>query len=173
MTTTEQIQALQNAINALQTQLNNVSAQLSTTSNSLNLHLVDCVADINTITGRLAVLANEDTEIHQEIHDVAEQVDSNTSRINNLEIADVAFDTRIDNLEEADTDFQQQLDDMDLEHHEELHTLAMAIDNAGTRINQLEIFKAETPEHVVLTEDEYEALGNPDFDTFYFTYEED
>lgn len=173
MTTTEQIQALQNAINALQTQLNNVSSQLSSTSNSLNLHLVDCVNDINTITGRLGALANEDTEIHQEIHEVAQQVDENTSRINDLEVADVAIDSRLDSLEAADTDFQEQLDDMDIEHHEELHTLAMAVNDANSRITNLEIFEAETPEHVVLSEDEYEALGNPDYDTFYFTFEED
>ena len=173
MTTTEQIQALQNAINALQTQLNNVASQLSSTSNSLNLHIIDCVDDINTITGRLGALASEDTDLHQEIHDVAVQVDENTSKINALEVADVATDERLDDLEAADVDFQEQLNDMDAEHHEELHTLAQAIDNASIRLNNLELFEAETPEHVVLTEDEYEALGSPDYDTFYFTYEED
>lgn len=173
MTTTEQIQALQNAINALQTQLNNVASQLSSTSNSLNLHIIDCVDDINTITGRLGALASEDTDLHQEIHEVALQVDDNTSRINDLEVADVATDSRLDSLEAADADFQEQLNDMDAEHHEELHTLAMAVNNSNSRINNLEIFAANSPEHVVLSEDEYDALGTPDYDTFYFTYEED
>lgn len=173
MTTTEQIQALQNAINALQTQLNNVSAQLSSTSNTLNLHIIDCVDDINTITGRLGALASEDSELHQEIHEVSVQVDENTSKINALEVSDVSINSRLDSLEAADEDFQEQLDDMDVEHHEELHTLAMGLNNANTRLNNLEIFEAETPEHVVLSEEEYEALGTPDYDTFYFTYEED
>lgn len=172
MTTTEQIQALQNAINQLQTQVNNISSQVSTNSTNLSLHILDCVDDINTITGRLGALTSEDVEIHQEIHDISVQTDNNTSMIEGLVLQDTVIDGRLDNLEAGHISLEQDLEDMDEEHHAELHLLALAIDNSNSRITNLEIFKEETPDMVVLTEDEYEDLGTPDYDTFYYTYED-
>lgn len=278
MTTTEQIQALQNAINQLQTQVNNLSGQVSTNTNNLSLHILDCVDDINTITGRLGALTAEDVNIHQEIHNISVQTDNNTSSIGDLELADEAIyqrldaleagqitlqgeidsmddehhrelhtlslqvdnntgkiadlevvdtnldnritvleaakvsieqdiedmdaehhselhtlslqvdnntgkiadievvDTNLDNritvLETAKVSLEQDIEDMDTEHHTEMHLLSLAIDNSLSRITNLEIFKAETPAIEVLTEEEYEALGTPDYDTFYYTYED-
>lgn len=225
MTTTEQIQALQNAINQLQTQVNNLSGQVSTNTTNLSLHILDCVDDINTITGRLGALTAEDVNIHQEIHNISVQTDNNTSSIGDLELADEAIDQRLDTLEAGQITLQGEIDSMDAEHHSELHTLSLqvdnntgkiadlevvdtnldnritvletaklsleqdiedmdtehhtemhllslAIDNSLSRITNLEIFKAETPAIEVLTEEEYEALGTPDYDTFYYTYED-
>lgn len=173
MTTTEQIQALNEAVSQLQLQVSSIANQLSSNSNSLGLHIADCEDDINTINGRLGLLSNEDIDIHEEIHDVALVVDEHTAILNNLGVDLAGHGDDIEDLQEADESLQAQINDMDEEHHEELHTLALAVDGHTAQINSLELFKAETPEHVVLSESEYEALGNPDFDTFYFTYEED
>lgn len=226
MTTTEKIQVLQNAYNNLQTQLNNVSSQVNSNTTNLQLHLLDCQDDINTINGRLGVLSSEDDEIHQEIHQVAVQTDDNTSRLNNIDVLDVSFDSRLDALEAGNVVLQGQITEMDNEHHSELHSLSIEIDNiksyintlgvndvnygerldnleqndveivgemtemdneihqeihliandldnTKTRINKLEIFEAETPDFIVLSEAEFEALGTPDYDTFYYVYEED
>ena len=173
MTTTEQIQELQNTVNNLSTQINSISAKLSASSNDLNLHLIDAETDINTINGKIAVLGNEDKALHQEIHNVSTNVDNNAGKINTLEVDAVTQDARLDNLEQADKDIKEQIDDMDVEHHNELHSLALAIDNGVSRINTLEIFKEGVPTQVVMSESEYNALGTPDYETYYFVYEEE
>ena len=173
MTTTEQIQQLNNAVSALQTQVASLTSLLSSETNKLNLHLVDSDSAIAQINAKTNLLDNEDIEIHEEIHDVALEVDNHEDRINTLEITAETQGNDIEDLKEADTDFQQQLDDMDIEHHEELHTLGLALDAHGVRLNNLEVFEAETPEHVVLSESEYDEMGEHDYDTFYFVYEEE
>ena len=62
---------------------------------------------------------------------------------------------------------------MDQEHHEELHLLASKIDGHSTKIEHLEIIQSEIPEQIVLSESEYEALGTPEPDKFYYIYEEE
>lgn len=173
MTTTEQIQQINEAISALQTQVATLMNQVSTENNKLNLHLVDSDSKITQINAKTNLLNKEDEELHEEIHEVALEVDNHEGRINDLEVSAEEQGVEIQGLKDADTDFQQQLDDMDVEHHEELHNLALAIDNQYTRINNLEIFEASTPEHVVLSETEYDEMGEHDYDTFYFVYEED
>lgn len=173
MTTTEQIQELQNSVTALQTQISSLSSQLSTQTNTINLHIVDSDDDISDLSARASLLETEDTEIHQEIHTVALEVDNHESRINNLEVNNQSNVSAINNLEQTDLDLAQDIIDMDVEHHQELHLLANAIDGHTTRLNSLEIFQAETPNQVVMSEQSYEALGTPDYDTYYYTYDED
>ena len=146
-----------------------MSNNLTTQTNRINLHIVDSDAEIALFNAKTNLLDDEDIEIHEEIHDLAQVVSSNVSRINTLEVKS----TTINDLLSADVDLQQQIDDMDVEHHEELHDLADVLSNHTTRINGLEIFKAESPEHVVLSEDEYDRMAEHDYDTFYFVYEED
>lgn len=173
MTTTEQIQQLNEAVSALQTQVASLTSQLSSETNKLNLHLVDSDSDIAQLNAKTNLLDKEDTEIHDEIHEVSLEVDNHEGRINNLEISAEEQGVDIQGLKDADTNFQQQLDDMDVEHHEELHNLGLAIDAHTERLNNLEIFEADSPEHVVLSEAEYDEMGEHDYDTFYFVYEEE
>ena len=87
------------------------------------------------------------------------------------------------------------MNDMDVEHHEELHRLALAIDGHESKIEHIEThwFKYEDeikrldnkidasiaevvnnlPKHIVLTKKEYDDLDNPDYNSFYFTYEDE
>jgi chromosome segregation ATPase len=173
MTTTEQIQQLNNAVTALQTQVASISNQLSTETNKLNLHLVDSDSDIAQLNAKTNLLTNADSDIHQELHDVEVVVNDNVSRLDNLDLLTTEQGDDITQLKAADEDFQTQIEDMDVEHHEELHKLATAINEHSTRINGLEIFKAETPEHVVMSESEYNQMPEHDYDTFYFVYEEE
>lgn len=173
MTTTEQIQQLNNAVSALQTQVSALSNSLSSETNRINLHIVDSDAEIALFNSKASLLDNEDIELHEEIHDLAEVVSSNVSRVNSLEVETADQRLDIQNLETTDSNLQQQIDDMDVEHHEELHSLADTLSNHASRINGLEIFKAETPEHVVLSESEYDEMAEHDYNTFYFVYEED
>lgn len=173
MTTTEQIQQLNNAVTALQTQVASISNQLSSETNRLSLHLVDSDSDIAQLNAKTNLLSSEDADIHDELHEVEVVVNDNVSRLNGLDLLTTEQGADIVQLQNADEDLQEQIEEMDIEHHEELHTLATAINDHSTRINGLEIFKAETPEHVVMSESEYNQMPEHDYDTFYFVYEEE
>ena len=61
---------------------------------------------------------------------------------------------------------------MDVEHHYELHLLANSIDTHTDIINKLELKGASIPEHIVVSESEYQTI-TPEYGKFYFTYEEE
>ena len=64
------------------------------------------------------------------------------------------------------------MEEMDLEHHIELHLLASSIDSHTDKLNKLELKGAEIPEHIFVSESDYEKI-HPESDKFYFTYEEE
>ena len=142
---------------------------------------------------------SEMQEIHEEIHEVALAVDnldaSVSPRVTTLENQASNFSSNILNLQNEDTDIRNAMNAMDVEHHEELHRLALAIDNHESRIDDIEThwFNYEKeierldnkidasineivnnlPKHIVLTKEEYDNLENPDYNSFYFTYEDE
>ena len=173
---------------------------------------------------------SETQEIHEEIHEVAMAVDnldaSVSPKVRSLENQAYDFHLNILNLHREDSSIWNAMNDMDVEHHEELHRLALAIDNHESRINNIEkhwlnyedeierldnkidasiaemkdyvddvkvdvdklqddIDDVSTglanvttivnnlPPHIVLTKEEYDDLDNPDYNSFYFTYEDE
>lgn len=159
-------------IEDLQIQILNLSSQLSSISNTLNLKLGDIEDDIRLMKIRLSALENEDLQIHQEIHTVSTLLDGATGRVSTLEVKDTDDDSRFDTIEENHSQLEADVEAMDVEHHEELHNLANEIDIHTAEIQSLQFEVDEFPIHEVMTEEEYEALGEPDPDKFYFTFEE-
>jgi len=161
------------SLNTLEQRIQTISDTLTLEQNKLNMHVTDCEDDINEINIKINALQREDQELHDEIHDVAEDVDNNTSRISAIENKNYQGQINEINetLTEGDNSIQNQINAMDAEHHEELHDLANSIDAHTIRLNRVELAQSEIPEHVILTMDEYEALGTPDPTKIYFTYE--
>jgi chromosome segregation ATPase len=173
---------------------------------------------------------SETQEIHEEIHEVAMAVDnldaSVSPKVRTLENQAYEFSSNISNLHKEDSSIWNAMNDMDVEHHEELHKLALAIDNHESRIKYIEthwfdyedeidridnkidasiaemkdyvddvkvdvdklqdeiddvstglsnVIKmvSNLPPHIVLTKEEYDNLENPDYNSFYFTYEDE
>lgn len=157
---------------------------------------------------------SEMQEIHEEIHEVAMAVDnldaSVSPKVRALENQASNFSSNILNLQNEDKDIRKAINDMDVEHHEELHKLALAVDNHESRIDDIEThwfnYEGEIerldnkidasisdmkgyidnkmdasinelvnnlPKHIVLTKKEYDDLENPDYNSFYFTYEDE
>ena len=85
---------------------------------------------------------SEMQEIHEEIHEVAMAVDnldaSVSPKVRSLENQASNFSSNISNLHKEDTDIRKAMNDMDVEHHEELHRLALGIDNHESRIDYIE-----------------------------------
>ena len=202
---------------------------------------------------------SEMQEIHEEIHEVALAVDnldaSVSPKVRALENQASNFSSNISNLQNEDTDIRKAMNDMDVEHHNELHKLAISIDNHESRIDDIETnrinYEVEIErldkkidasisdikeyvnnkidasiadikeyvnnkidasiadlkvyvddvksdvdniqykiddvstglsnvtaivnnlsQHIVLTQEEYDNLDNPDYNSFYFTYED-
>ena len=161
------------SLNTLEQRIQTISDTLTLEQNKLNMHVTDCEDDINEINIKINALQREDQELHDEIHDVAEDVDNNTSRISAIENKNYQGQINEINetLTEGDNSIQNQINAMDAEHHEELHDLANSIDAHTIRLNKVELAQSEIPGHVILTMEEYEALGTPDPTKIYFTYE--
>ena len=85
---------------------------------------------------------SEMQEIHEEIHEVALAVDnldaSVSPKVRALENQAYDFSSNILNLQNEDKDIRKAINDMDVEHHEELHRLALAVDGHESRIDDIE-----------------------------------
>ena len=98
---------------------------------------------------------SEMQEIHEEIHEVALAVDnldaSVSPKVRALENQASNFSSNISNLQNEDKDIRKAINDMDVEHHEELHRLALAVDGHESRIDDIET-------HLINYEGEIERL---------------
>ena len=182
--------------------------------------LYDNVNDLQTEDASIwEAMEDMDVEHHEELHRLALAIDNHDSSISTLWNRTNVYieenDLNINNLQEEDSSIWNAMQDMDVEHHEELHRLAMAIDNHETRIefienhwfeyedeierldNEIERIDSSIqdvntiindvstnlsiltnvvnnlPPHIVLTKEEYDDLDNPDYNSFYFTYEDE
>ena len=164
----------------IQTQIEAIQGNLSTQTTKLNNHLADVDNSITNINTKIKLLNNEDLKIHQEVHDLASDVETNDTRLQRIEVQDLQG--QIDSVRDSiDEDIQKQMEEMDLEHHIELHLLANGkeeiewneqIDSHTDKLNKLELKGAEIPEHIFVSESDYEKI-HPESDKFYFTYEEE
>jgi chromosome segregation ATPase len=142
--------------------------------------LYDNVHDLQTEDASIwEAMEDMDVEHHEELHRLALAIDNHDSSISLLWNTTHNYiesnDIDIERLDAEDASIWDAMEDMDVEHHEELHRLAMAIDRHDSSINDLSVrmgtLEDEYKPHIVLTEAEYEAIDNPDINTFYFTYE--
>ena len=155
----------------IQTQVEAIQGNLSTQTTKLNNNLADVDNSITNINTKIKLLNNEDLKIHQEVHDLASDVETNDTRLQRIEVQDLQG--QIDSVRDSiDEDIQKQMEEMDLEHLIELHLLANSIDSHTDKLNKLELKGAEIPEHIFVSESDYEKI-HPESDKFYFTYEEE
>ena len=174
-----------------------VMNQLSTEVLRLDTRIDNVSDDLETLENKVNSLNND--AINQRVNDIANAVDnmdaSVSTKVRALENQASNFSSNIANLHKEDTDIRNAMNNMDVEHHEELHRLALAIDNNDSRIDDIEThwfnYEGEIeridnkidasinelvnnlPKHIVLTKKEYDDLENPDYNSFYFTYEDE
>ena len=209
-----------NAINQRVNDIANVVDNNTSLVNSMDNRIKDLenakqdVMSARSVTRSIEI--SEMQEIHEEIHEVAMAVDnldaSVSPKVRALENQASTFSSNISNLQNEDKDIRKAMNDMDVEHHNELHRLAISIDNHEQRIDDIEThwinydgeidridnkidasindLKNEIDDvstglsnvttivnnlqpHIVLTKKEYDDLENPDYNSFYFTYEDE
>lgn len=188
--------------------------QLSEEVLRLDTRIDNVSDDLDTLENKVNSINND--AINQRVNDIANVVDnldaSVSQKVIALENQASNFSSNISNLHKEDTDIRKAMNDMDVEHHEELHRLAISIDNHESRIDDIEThwfnyegeieridnkidasindLKNEIDDvstglsnvttivnnlqpHIVLTKKEYDDLENPDYNSFYFTYEDE
>lgn len=155
----------------IQTEITAIQNNLATQTTKLNNHLADVDSDITALNTKVRVLNSEDEKIHQEIHNLASDVEDNDARLKKIEVQNIQ--NQIDVVRDSiDVDIQKQIAEIDIEHHNELHLLANSIDTHTDKLNRLELKGASIPEHIFVSEQEYEKII-PEVNKVYFTYEEE
>ena len=67
---------------------------------------------------------------------------------------------------------KKQLNQMNQEHQAELEALKGSVTSQADYLDRVNDLLAGIIQHQVISEDMYQALGTPDNDTLYFTYED-
>ena len=132
---TQRVNDIANAVDNNTSIVNSMDSRIKDLEN----HKQD-VMSARSVTRSIEI--SEMQEIHEEIHEVALAVDnldaSVSPKVRALENQASNFSSNILNLQNEDKDIRKAINDMDVEHHEELHKLALAGDNHESRIDNIE-----------------------------------
>lgn len=132
------------------------------------IHCIQCNRKIEGIQNALNLM-NKD-KIKEDMAYLALQVSSQADIIQAIEDADLG--TQISGLSDKVGTAKQSLYAMNQEHQAELEALKGSVTSQADYLDRVNDLLAGIIQHQVISEDMYQALGTPDNDTLYFTYED-
>lgn len=132
------------------------------------IHCIQCNRKIEGIQNALNLM-NKD-KIKEDMAYLALQVSSQADTIQAIEDADLG--TQISGLSDKVGTAKQSLYAMNQEHQAELEALKGSVTSQADYLDRVNDLLAGIIQHQVISEDMYQALGTPDNDTLYFTYED-
>lgn len=132
------------------------------------IHCIQCDRKIEGIENTLNLM-NKD-KIKEEMAYLALQTSSQADTIQAIEDADLG--TQISGLSDKVGIKKEQLNQMNQEHLAELEALKDSVTSQADYLDRVNDLLAGIIQHQVISEDMYQALGTPDNDTLYFTYED-
>lgn len=132
------------------------------------IHCIQCNRKIEGIQNTLNLM-NKD-KIKEDMANLALQTSSQADTIQAIEDAD--FSTQISGLSDKVDIKKEQLNQMNKEHQAELKALKGSVTSQADYLDRVNDLLAGIIQHQVISEDMYQALGTPDNDTLYFTYED-
>ena len=132
------------------------------------IHCIQCNRKIEGIQNALNLM-NKD-KIKEDMAYLALQTSSQSDTIQAIEDAD--FSTQISGLSDKVGTAKQSLYAMNQEHRAELEALKGSVTSQADYLDRVNDLLAGIIQHQVISEDMYQALGTPDNDTLYFTYED-
>lgn len=132
------------------------------------IHCIQCNRKIEGIQNALNLM-NKD-KIKEDMAYLALQASSQADIIQAIEDAD--FSTQISGLSDKVGTAKQSLYVMNQEHQAELKALKGSVTSQADYLDRVNDLLAGIIQHQVISEDMYQALGTPDNDTLYFTYED-
>lgn len=132
------------------------------------IHCNQCDRKIEGIENTLNLM-NKD-KIKEDMAYLAKQNTIQADTIQAIEDAD--FCTQISGLSDKVGIKKEQLNQMNKEHQAELKALKGSVTSQADYLDRVNDLLAGIIQHQVISEDMYQALGTPDNDTLYFTYED-
>lgn len=132
------------------------------------IHCIQCNRKIEGIENTLNLM-NKD-KIKEDMANLAKQTSNQADTIKAIEDAD--FSTQITGLSDKVGIKKKQLNQMNQEHQAELEALKGSVTSQADYLDRVNDLLAGIIQHQVISEDMYQALGTPDNDTLYFTYED-
>lgn len=132
------------------------------------IHCIQCDRKIEGIENTLNLM-NKD-KIKEDMAYLALQTSRQADTIQAIEDAD--FSTQITGLSDKVGIKKEQLNQMNQEHQAELESLKGSVTSQADYLDRVNDLLAGIIQHQVISEDMYQALGTPDNDTLYFTYED-
>lgn len=132
------------------------------------IHCIQCNRKIEGIQNTLNLM-NKD-KIKEDMAYLAKQNTIQADTIQAIEDAD--FSTQISGLSDKVGIKKEQLNQMNQEHQAELEALKGSVTSQADYLDRVNDLLAGIIQHQVISEDMYQALGTPDNDTLYFTYED-
>ena len=132
------------------------------------IHCIQCNRKIEGIQNALNLM-NKD-KIKEDMAYLALQASSQADIIQAIEDADLG--TQISGLSDKVGTAKQSLQAMNQEHQAELEALKGSVTSQADYLDRVNDLLAGIIQHQVISEDMYQALGTPDNDTLYFTYED-
>lgn len=132
------------------------------------IHSNQCDRKIEGIENTLNLM-NKD-KIKEDMAYLALQTSNQADTIQAIEDAD--FSTQISGLSDKVGIKKEQLNQMNQEHQAELKALKGSVTSQADYLDRVNDLLAGIIQHQVISEDMYQALGTPDNDTLYFTYED-
>ena len=132
------------------------------------IHCIQCNRKIEGIQNALNLM-NKD-KIKEDMAYLALQASSQADTIQAIGDADLG--TQISGLSDKVGTAKQSLYAMNQEHQAELEALKGSVTSQADYLDRVNDLLAGIIQHQVISEDMYQALGTPDNDTLYFTYED-
>lgn len=132
------------------------------------IHFIQCDRKIESIENTLNLM-NKD-KIKEDMAYLAKQNTIQADTIQAIEDADLG--TQISALSDKVGTAKQSLYAMNQEHQAELEALKDSVTSQADYLDRVNDLLAGIIQHQVISEDMYQALGTPDNDTLYFTYED-
>lgn len=132
------------------------------------IHCNQCDRKLEGIENTLNLM-NKD-KIKEDMAYLALQTSNQADTIQAIEDADLG--TQISGLSDKVGIKKEQLNQMNQEHQAELEALKDSVTSQADYLDRVNDLLAGIIQHQVISEDMYQALGTPDNDTLYFTYED-
>ena len=132
------------------------------------IHCIQCNRKIEGIQNTMNQM-NKD-KIKEDMAYLAKQTSNQADTIKAME--DANYRKQITGLSDKVGIKKQQLNQMNQEHQAELEALKGSVTSQADYLDRVNDLLAGIIQHQVISEDMYQALGTPDNDTLYFTYED-
>ena len=154
-------------LDSLDQKVRDLGIQVELDNIKTKIHYNQCERKIVELTNTLNSIQDDSQE---EIDLLTQENTNHSNQIKAIEDAD--YDTQIDELSGKVDAAKESLNAMDAEHHQLMEELSNKVSVQTDKIEETKAMLDGIIRHQVISEEDYRALGTPDDDVLYFTYEE-